>query len=175
MGSSRTIANVLFYISKILSIVLLFIGLYSAIILCLSFYSKAAGLPILISNNHFIIYYPFTKIPFLAGDYTKEYMLISSGIIFLYGCFLWLLAGVFNAYRQKKLFVKKNVDRLRAFYVFNFIVPLVVFFYLVVANQLMHDVLVITFLHLMLAVFIYFMAEIFTQGLLLQEEQDLTL
>lgn len=175
MIRSKFLANILFYLVRSVALILFFIGIYALIILSLSLYTHTNGLPIEVKDTSFIIFYPFTKIPFLAGDHTTEYLISSSVITILYGWFLWLLGGVFNAYRMPKLFILKNVNRLKAFYIFNFITPLAILSYLLITGEPVQDVLVIIFLHLMLGVFIYFMAEIFKQGLLLQEEQDLTL
>src|SRR5688572_8758422 len=109
MNKSKHLANILFYLVRVASLILIFISLYSLAILGLSLYTEIGNLPIQVNNTSFIIYYPFTKIPFLAGDHTVDYMVSSSAITFLYGCFLWLLGGVFNAYRKRKLFIQKNV------------------------------------------------------------------
>jgi hypothetical protein len=55
----------------------------------------------------------------------------------------------------------------------NVIVPVVIMLLLLIFKQEVEDIVRITFLHLIIGVFAFFMAAIFKQGLVLQEEQDL--
>jgi hypothetical protein len=151
-------------------------GLFAFAVLSLSLYSDATGLPIVIKpDRSFNIFFPFTATPFLAGDYTAEYMLTSTGTVLLYSLFLWLLSAVFRTFKQQQLFTPKGVSRLERFYIFNLGVPVLCLLVLTILDYQIRDALIIVFLHLMIGVFAFFMATIFKQGLLLQEEQDLTL
>jgi hypothetical protein len=176
MKSVQIVANVLHYFTKMASLLFLTTAIYAFIILFLSLYTQIGGLPIEIkSNGSFVILFPFTETPFLLGDYTVSYFLVSTSTIALYGLFLWLLSCVFKAFRQQKLFIPKSVSRLERFYLFNLSVPTVFLLFLAFSGQEIRDAIIIVFLHLMIGVFAFFMAAIFKQGLLLQEEQDLTL
>jgi hypothetical protein len=59
--------------------------------------------------------------------------------------------------------------------VFNLVVPSLFLIILAIIGHDLRDAIIIVFLHVMIGVFAFFMAAIFKQGLLLQEEQDLTL
>ncbi|MGB8190601.1 MAG: DUF2975 domain-containing protein [Chitinophagaceae bacterium] len=176
MKSVKLIANILYYITKIISILYLVTGAYVLGVVLLSKTSSASWIPIdVLSDGSFRIFYPFTRTPFILGEYNNSYLVISIAIILLYGLFLWLLSGVFNAFRQERLFTPKNVSRLKRFYRFNVIIPVLSLLILAIIGYELSDVVGIGFLHLLAGVFAFFMAAIFKQGLVLQEEQDLTL
>lgn len=176
MKDVRSIATILYYCTRIGAGLFFLTAAYAFLILALSLYTNLQGLPISIQNNNsFLIFYPFTRVPFLAGDHTTSYLITSTATVALYGFFLWLLSAVFKAFKQHKLFISKSVVRLERFYVFNLSVPLICLVLLVILGHQIRDALIIVFLHLMIGVFAFFMAAIFKQGLLLQEEQDLTL
>jgi hypothetical protein len=176
MQTVRITANILFYITKIAALLLLLTTVYAFIILLLSLHTDTSGLPIEVQGDgHFIIFYPFTETPFLAGDHTSSYLITSTVTVFLYGLFLWLLSDVFRAFKQDRLFTAKGVLRLKRFYLFNIAFPIIYLVILAILSYEIRDATIIVFLHLMIGVFAFFMAAIFKQGLLLQEEQDLTL
>lgn len=176
MKTVRPLANILFYLTRFAAIVYIVTAFYALIAIILS----AAGMPWapmnVEDNGSFVIFYPFTSAPFLLGDYNAKYLTMMIFIIGFYALFLWLLSGVFNAFRQDKLFTPKSVLRLSRFYITNLFIPVLsliaaFLFY----KEGLSDIMVITFLHLVIGVFAFFMAAIFRQGLVLQEEQDLTL
>jgi hypothetical protein len=176
MKAVRVTASILYYITSAAAFLFFATAIYSFVVLSLSLYTHVAGLPITTRpDNSFIIFYPFTKTPFLAGDYTSYYLATSTGVVILYSLFLWLLSEVFKTFKQLKLFTPRSVCRLERFYVFNLGVPVLSLMILFFIGQEIRDTLIIVFLHIMIGVFAFFMAAIFKQGLLLQEEQDLTL
>lgn len=176
MKPVRITATILYYITRVAALAFLLTSIYAFIVLLLSFQTNMAGLPIEVKDNgSFVIFFPFTNMPFLLGDYTRSYFLISTSTVALYGLFLWLLSCVFKAFRQQKLFIPKSVSQLQRFYLFNLGVPVIVLLLLAIFGHEIRDAIIIVFLHLMIGVFAFFMAAIFKQGLLLQEEQDLTL
>lgn len=176
MKQVRIIATGLYYITRIAALLFLITGIYAFVVLALSMYTNIGGLPLEVkSNGSFVIFYPFTETPFLLGDYTRSYFLISTSTVALYGLFLWLLSCVFRAFRQQRLFIPKSISRLERFYLFNLGVPILFLIFLAFSGHELRDALIIVFLHVMIGVFAFFMAAIFKQGLLLQEEQDLTL
>lgn len=174
MKQVRNLATVLFYLSRLASILVGAIGIYIVLIIALSGLG-VKQLPLDINNNYFVIYLPFSKIPFLLGDYNQSYLGVSISIVLLYAIFLWLLSRVFKVFKQQKIFVPVNVKYLRRFYLFNFYTPLLYLCCLILFKLEFKDALVVVLLHLMISVFIFFMATIFQQGLVLQEEQDQTL
>jgi len=127
-------------------------------------------------DGGFIIFYPFTHKTFLLGDYNSSYLTMMIVLLSFYSLFLWLLCRVFYAFKQQKLFTHASVIKLSRFYITNLVLPplclmIAILFY----REMAGDFLVICLLHLVIGVFAFFMAAIFKQGLILQEEQDLTL
>jgi hypothetical protein len=174
MKSVRIVANILFYLTRVAAVLYLITAAYSLVIIVLLGLGSHA--PMHTDNGRFEIYYPFTKTIFLLGDYSGSYLTMMILVISFYGVFLWLLSNVFNAFRQLKLFTPKGVMRLSRFYITNLTVPVIcliaaMLFY----REAVSDVMMLTFLHLIIGIFAFFMAAIFRQGLVLQEEQDLTL
>ncbi len=173
MKKVRDLATLLYFLSRVTAFLFAFIGMYALVVILL-YQTGMRGIPLEVSNDHFIIFLPFSKVPFLLGDFNKAYLSISISSILLYAIFLWLLSDVFFTFKQKKVFIPKNMKRLKNFYLFNFYVPIIYVLSLIVFKQEFRDAIIIVFLHLMISVFIFFMATIFKQGLILQEEQDLT-
>jgi hypothetical protein len=174
MKTVRFIASILFYISRACAVLFLITALYAAAVTLSFYYSSAGWLPITTEDGHFTIFYPFTEKPFLLGDYTFSYLFTYLFTVAFYGLFLWLLSGVFQAFKQQKLFTKKGVVHLSRFYITNLLMPLlflVLFFFF---RDETTDIMRIMLLHLVIGVFAFFMAAIFKQGLVLQDEQDLT-
>lgn len=175
MKTVRPIASILFYITRIAAIIVFVIAAYATGILLLYKNDPNAGLPMrVLDDGSFRIFYPFTQKPFLLGDYTTSYLVSNLLTVAFYGLFLWLLSGVFHAFKQIKIFTRKGVMQLSRFYMINLIVPFVFLALLAVFGDEMIDIVRIILLHLVIGVFAFFMAAIFKQGLLLQEEQDLT-
>jgi hypothetical protein len=174
MKPARIVANILFYVSRFFSVLFLIITLYALAILLLSAISDSSWIPIEIESTHFKIFFPFTRTTFLLGDYTAAYLITNLFTIAFYALFLWLLSGVFHAFRQQKLFTKRGVTRLSQFYMTNLAAPVVFVALLLFWREESSDIARIILLHLVIGIFAFFMAAIFKQGLLLQEEQDLT-
>jgi hypothetical protein len=174
MKSVRIIANILYYLTRVAAILYLITAAYSLLVVLLN--AAGANAPMEAGNGQFRIYYPFTTTTFLLGDDTGSYLTMMILVISFYGVFLWLLSNVFNTFRQQKLFTAKSVMRLSRFYVTNLTVPLICLIAaLLFYHEAVSDVLMLTFLHIIIGIFAFFMAAIFRQGLVLQEEQDLTL
>ena len=174
MKSVRLTAGILFYLARTGALLIFVIAMYATVVIVLSHYSTATWLPIQIEGNHFTIFYPFTKAPFLLGDYTASYLVPNLAIVVFYGLFLWLLSDVFHAFKQQKLFTAKGVAQLSRFYITNLVVPFLFLILFLVFKNEMSDLIRIIFLHTVIGVFAFFMAAIFKQGVALQEEQDLT-
>jgi len=175
MKTVRPIAAVLHLLCKIAGILIILTVVYSLVALLI--YSgdpSANSMMTVTSDGVFTIFYPFTKSPFLLGDYTTGYLVTYLTTVTFYGIFLLLLSGVFHAFRQIKLFTSKGVKQLSAFYILNLIVPFILLGLFMVMKEDASDFVKIIFLHLVIGVFAFFMAAIFRQGLFLQEEQDLT-
>ena len=175
MKTVRPVAGILFYLSRFVSIVVLLIATYALCVVLMHESNPSSWLPIsVLSDGTFQIFYPFTKKVFLLGDYKTSYLVGNLSTIFFYGVFLWMLGNVFHAFRQKKLFTTKGAVQLSRFYIINLVVPFIFIVLLAVFGQDLIDIVRIILLHLVIGVFAFFMAAIFRQGVVLQEEQDLT-
>jgi hypothetical protein len=176
MGTARILGRILFYITRVAAWMYLATGLYTFAVFLAYRVSPTARLPIeIFEPGGFHIFFPFTKIPFLIGENTNLYMFTMLAALFGYGIFLWLLSKVFYAFSRHKIFTSKSVKDLSRFYVLNLIVPLSILLFFLFIGESIADMVVITCLHFIIGIFAYFMAAMFRQGLLLQEEQDLTL
>jgi hypothetical protein len=174
MKAVRFVAGILYYLSRIISILILLITAYATIVLILNWLHPSPSIPIqLIEDGSFRIFLPFTHTIFLLGDYTLAYLVTNLLTFAFYGLFLWLLGGVFYAFRQPRLFTKWGVLQLSRFYLINLLIPFLLMVLFVIFKQELSDLIRIILLHLVIGVFSFFMAAIFKQGLVLQEEQDL--
>jgi hypothetical protein len=166
MKSLRLTAGILSPVAKLIAVLFSLVSLYALVVIVLSLIAPGANMvPIHVGEGRFEIYYPFTRSPFLLGDYTAGYLVPMLLTVCFYSLFFWLLSGVFDAFRQEKLFV----------YISNLTLPLLILLVAVIYRMGEADMLMIAVLHAVLGIFAYFMAAIFKEGVLLQEEQDLTL
>ena len=175
MKTTRLVASALYHLTRILSLLYLLTALYVVFIFLFTINTPPGWLPLGVVDGRFEIYYPFSNTPFLLGDYTPSFIAIIILITSGYGIFLWMLANIFKTFKEEKLFTLAGVRRLSVFYLANFIIPMLILIGFVIAKIEVRDMLIITCLHFVIGIFAYFMAAIFKQGLLLQEEQDLTL
>ena len=150
MKTVRLIATFLFFLTRGTALLFLVVALYAIIVILLHEYSSLGEVPMrVLDNGSFEIFYPFTQQPFLLGDYTKAYLITSMGTIVLYGLFLWLLSGVFNAFKQERIFTPRGVGQLALFYRANLTVPIICLLLLGLFTSDVRDFVIITFLHLM--------------------------
>ena len=176
MKTVRLTASILYYLSRTGALLYaLTAGYATMIVLFLTASPPPDWLPIKIADDQFVILFPFTDAPFLLGDYTREFLSIMLLVTWGYAIFLLLLSEVFNTFKQQRLFTTGSVSRLSIFYITNLTVPFIILIVFLIIGLEVRDLVVITFLHAVIGVFAFFMAAIFKQGLLLQEEQDLTL
>jgi hypothetical protein len=176
MRPVRFIASILYFVARISSIMVQFVTIYALVVVLLYENNPSTSLPFqVLADGGFRLFLPFTKTTFLLGDYTTSYLVSNLMIMGFYGLFLWLLADVFYTFKQTRLFTPKGVTGLSRFYITNLLVPFVFIVLLLLFGNELLDIVRITLLHLVIGVFAYFMAAIFKQGLVLQEEQDLTL
>ncbi|MEH1008243.1 DUF2975 domain-containing protein [Winogradskyella sp. ECml5-4] len=167
MQKSIIISKVLYYISRMLGGLYLVTGVYGS-------FSWITNTHMLIKDKQTIITYPFTEESFLILDSNTTYLIFSFLIPVLgYGLFFWLLSNVFKVFYQDKLFTAENIVHLRRFYLVNIFLPAVLTIFTSFFMPIEHEMFLIIILHLVLGVFVFFMSEIFNQGLHLQNEQDL--
>ncbi|MDN5476669.1 MAG: DUF2975 domain-containing protein [Chryseobacterium sp.] len=169
MNQTKIISRILYYLCIVLSAGYLITLVYSMVCLLTGF----AITPY--KDNMFLhINYPFTEQPFLNIERNCSYIIFSFLLVLIsYGIFFWLSAKVFKVFFQSKLFTKENILQLKSFYLYNIFIPLPI---VVVASFFVEVESIIwglVFIHFMLGIFCLFLANIFKQGLHLQNEQDL--
>jgi len=170
MTSVKLIAKVLLHLSRVLAFIYFITFLYTLI----SLEGKSGSVLLHDANRQFILYLPFTHIPFLLGFNNPVYIWVEFLPLFiLYALFFLLLSNVFNVFTQERLFTHRGYNYLRVFYLANFTLPVIMLVLTEVLSEASFDAWAIVGLHLLLGVFIFFMAAIFKQGLKLQDEQDL--
>ena len=174
MKNVKIIASLLYYLSRTISILYFFTAAYALFVFILVSFHPTSLLDTT-EPGKFVIMYPFTSSPFLLGDHDNIYM--GSMICFLlgYGTFAWLISDVFKVYLQPLLFTAKAVRKLKVFYLFNFIAPFLFLTGAVLFGGEIRDIVMISILHFIIGIFVFFMAAIFQQGVSLQTEQDLTI
>ena len=169
MRSVKVVSRILCYIARILSV--LYFAMAALSLLALT---TGWGLNLREGGKYFQVYYPFTKIGFLNGDYNVPYIIFFFLLpISLYGLFFLLLNNVFKVFFQPKLFTNYGVKHLRLFYLANCIIPGIAVLLTSVFAGVEPEAIVMVVLHFTLGVFAYFFAAIFKQGVQLQNEQDL--
>ncbi|MEO8172646.1 MAG: DUF2975 domain-containing protein [Sediminibacterium sp.] len=178
MKRVKVIAGGLFYFMRVLALIFGATAIYSIIVLGLSVLGGPTWLPINITDGQFTILYPVTSTPFLIGDYTAAYLVPTLLVVLFYTLFMFVLSSLFKALMQRKIFVRKSIVLLDRFYKINFVVPAAILLSSVLYGNESNDIkdyIMICFLHAVIGVFAFFMAAIFREGYVLQEEQDLTL
>lgn len=170
MNSVKVTAKILLYLSRLLSFLYFITFIYALI----SLEGRPGSVFLHDADQQFTIYFPFTHIPFLLGFYNPMYIWLEFLPLFLlYAIFFLMLSYVFEAFTQKRLFTLRGYNHLRIFYWSNLTIPVVMLFLTELLSEASFDAWNIVGLHLLLGIFIFFMAAIFNQGLKLQDEQDL--
>lgn len=169
MNQTKTISKILFYICSVLSAGYLITFVYSLFCLISGFAVTSYK-----EGKFLHINYPFTEQPFLNIENNYSYMIFSFlTVLITYGIFFWLSARVFKVFFQQKLFTQENIIQLKKFYLYNIFIPLplvmIASFFVEVESMIWG----LVFIHFMLGIFCLFLANIFKQGLHLQNEQDL--
>ncbi|KAB1229595.1 DUF2975 domain-containing protein [Chryseobacterium viscerum] len=169
MNQTKIISRILFYICSLLSAGYLITFVYSLFCLITGFSVTPYK-----EEKFLHINYPFTEQPFLNIENNYPYMIFSFMLVLItYGIFFWLSARVFKVFFQQKLFTQENIIQLKRFYLYNIFIPLplviIASFFVEVESMIWG----LVFIHFMLGIFCLFLANIFKQGLHLQNEQDL--
>ncbi|MBB4804932.1 hypothetical protein HNP38_000204 [Chryseobacterium defluvii] len=169
MDQTKIISRILYYICLILSAGYLLTGVYA--IFCLS---TGIGITSYGQGKYLHINYPFTEQPFLNIENNYPYIIFSFLLVLIgYGIFFGLSAKVFRVFFQTKLFTKENIVQLKRFYTYNIFFPLPIVIIASFFVEVESMIWGLVFIHFMLGIFCLFLANIFKQGLHLQNEQDL--
>lgn len=168
-NSVKFISKTLFYVSRSLAVAYFVVTTYSAFCLL-----SGIGLMLREDGEKFTITFPFTDNPFLSGSYNLPYILFDFLLVIgFYGLFFYLAGNVFRLFHQPRLFTANGVKQLRRFYLVNLFLPVSGLILASVFADVGKGIELLVAVHLVLGVFAYFLAAIFTQGVNLQSEHDL--
>lgn len=169
MKQTKIISKTLHYLCYVLAVGYLGTFIYSVFCLVTGFATKVY------ENGLYVhLQFPFTDRSFLITNNDHSYMVFSFLLpILLYGLFFLLSARLFKVFYQPRLFTTAHVAEARRFYLFNIFVPLPLVIISSFFVEIENVIWVLIFVHFILGIFSLFFANIFTQGLQLQDEQDL--
>ncbi|EJL68165.1 DUF2975 domain-containing protein [Chryseobacterium populi] len=169
MNQTKIISKILYYLCFVLSAGYLLTFVYSVFCLLTGFAITPYK-----QNLYLHINYPFTEQPFLNIENNSPYILFSFlTVLITYGIFFLLSAKVFRVFFQPKLFTEDHITQLKRFYTYNIFFPLPVVVLASFFVEVESIIWGLVFIHFMLGIFCLFLANIFSQGLHLQNEQDL--
>ncbi|HCL06043.1 MAG TPA: DUF2975 domain-containing protein [Chitinophagaceae bacterium] len=169
MGHTKIIAKFLSILSHLLGVINLILVLYCLGCLVTGFNTSPYG-----EGKYLHINYPFSDNPFMNIDNNIPYIVFSFLLpLSLYAVFFWLLGGLFGVFSTAKLFTPDNLGYLKRFYLFNGFAPILSVLIGCLFVEIEMGIWLLLVLHLVLAIFSWFIAQIFKQGLQLQHEQDL--
>ncbi|MCC8407834.1 DUF2975 domain-containing protein [Mucilaginibacter sp. UR6-1] len=170
MKTVRLIAKILSAISKILAA-----GYFLSFLLSVIALSTGWCLNLIEHNNRFEICYPFTRTPYLLGEYNEGYIIMFLLLLGLYALFFFLVGKVFSVFTKPRLFTAYGIRQLKMFYLGNLVLPALSVIIISVFYNIESPAEILVVLHMLLGVFTYFMAAIFKEGYHLQTENDLIL
>ncbi|KMQ60807.1 hypothetical protein ACM40_13845 [Chryseobacterium sp. BLS98] len=169
MNQTKIISRILYYICSVVSAGYFIITAYSVFCLVTGFAVTPYG-----EGKYLHINFPFTEKPFMNIDDNYAYIIFSFfAVLLAYGIFFWVSALVFRVFFQEKLFTAGNIRLLMIFYRYNIFIPLPLVIVASFFVEVESVVWGLVFIHFMLGIFCLFLANIFKQGLHLQNEQDL--
>ncbi|WP_215222627.1 DUF2975 domain-containing protein [Echinicola shivajiensis] len=169
MRQSKLIARVLNSFLKVIAISYFLVLMYS--LFCIG---TGYGINISEDGEMKYIQYPFSDKIFLIMQNNIPYILFSFLLpLILYSLFFYLTSNVFRVFAMTKLFTRENANCLRLFYRYNLFVPFPVTLLASFFVEILNSIWLLVLLHFILGIFIYFLAEIFSQGIGLQDEQEL--
>jgi len=169
MKQTKIISKFLHYVCYILAMGYLISLFYSAFCLSTGF-----GIESYDRDQFLHINYPLGNQIFLIVENNISYIVFSFLLpLILYSIFFMLSTRLFKVFFQNPLFTQKNISELKRFYLFNIFVPLPIIIIASFFVDVESLILVLAFIHFILGIFSLFFANIFSEGLQLQNEQDL--
>ncbi len=165
----KSLSSLLFWFSTICILGFVLLSLFIFISILFNNYS-------IDTNNEFSIALPFTG-SFIKGDYNLYIFLAIFAFLIFYGLFFYLLRSIFKAFSQEKLiFTKKTINYIRKFALLNiFLPPLGIIAAYILKNGIDVETIIQGGLLVLLGIFSLFVVAVFKEGIVLQEENDLTI
>lgn len=128
-------------------------------------------------NTYFRFKYPFSDQQMVTGVFSLNMFLNYLLQFSFYTLFFFSAFKIFNGMSQEILFNQSIIKWLKRFSILNIIfVPLSILNWLYnFKSDLNMDILLITFIYLLLGIMVYFIVEFFKKGSELQNQADLTI
>jgi len=169
MSRANIICKILFYITLFLGLFYLLIVLYASICLLTGWSINPYG-----EGRFLHINYPFSQKPFLNVDNNAAYKLFSFLLpLSFYTLFFLQASQVFKVFTKTKLFTVPHLAQLKRFYWLNLLFPVLGVIEASFFVAIEGSIALLVGVHFILGIFTFLLAEIFRQGLKLQNEQDL--
>lgn len=169
----KSISSILYWVSSICAIGLALLLLFITLSLIFKNYAISG-------TNEFSMEIPLTN-SYIQSDYTQITLtfLITSMIIFFiyYGIFFYLLRLIFKAFsKERVIFTKTTLGYIKKFALLNiFLPPLGIIAAYFIKNGIDFETIMQGALLVLLGIFSLFVVAVFNEGILLQEETDLTI
>lgn len=169
MKRAKFICEILFYISFLLGLIYLLTVLYSSACLITGWSTHTYG-----EGKFLRINYPSTQTAFLLVENNTSYKIFSFLLpLSFYTLFFLQVSQVFKVFTKPKLFTIPNLGQLKRFYWINLLLPGIGIFAASFFVPIEGIIALLMGVHFFLGIFAFLLAEIFRQGLTLQNEQDL--
>jgi|AntAceMinimDraft_5_1070358.scaffolds.fasta_scaffold72949_3 hypothetical protein len=164
----KSLSLYLFYFSRLFTILITLLIIF----ILISFVTENYAL----IDNRFEIKIPLMEL-YIKGIYQSNIITTISLTLFFYILFLFQLSKIFQTFKSEVLFTKKSIKQLKYFALFNVIgAPLafVLIHFIIMQHSGFRDVPTYL-LHIILGVFVLFIAIVFEKGYQVQAENDLTI
>lgn len=164
----HSLSTYLYFVSKFLTIVITVLVLYILTSLSIQNFE--------LIDNRFEIKIPFLDL-YIKGFYEAKIITTISLTLFFYVLFFYQLSNILKTFKSEILFTKSSVKQLKYFALFNLIgspLAFVLIHFFIMKHSGFRDVPTY-FLHIILGVFVLFIAIVFQKGYQVQEENDLTI
>lgn len=170
MFGKKSISRFLFFVSRVLTFCSLAMLLYIVI-------AWFSGMLELDGEGRFTLSLPFSN-SVIKGIYSSFTLLSILSVFLYYTAFIFLLSMLFQTFSSEPLFTNNALRYLKYFTVLNIACPLLFLLILLLffANgRLAIEDITISTLHMLMGLFAAFISAIFKQGVVLQEENNLTI
>lgn len=169
MNRAKFICKILFNITFLLGLLYLLTVLYASVCLVTGWGISAYG-----EGKFLRIHYPFTQKAFLLVENNASYKIFSFLLpLSFYTLFFLQVSQVFKVFTKPKQFTIPNLSQLKRFYWLNLLLPLMGTVAASFFVPIDDNIALLIGVHFILGIFAFLLAEIFRQGLKLQNEQDL--
>lgn len=167
MFGKKSVSIVLFYASRIIAISLLLVVVFVL-------FSWLTGQTKIDQEGVFRLKIPFSN-SVISGMNDLVTLMAIMGTFLFYSAFVYLLSLVFKTFTVEPLFRQQAIKYLGYFTIMNMISPLGYIILMIIVHRGGFEDIAIVLLHLTLGLFAAFISAIFKQGVVLQEEQNLTI